>query len=481
MARRYARDNRGRFAPKGTGATARGGRLKTAGGSKRQTQTMQASAAPRAGAIRGKVKRDPTAASRVGQTAAAKPAGPARTSKKTVSSAEKRYRSATSTARANAVTKGDDAQGRRQANTASARVRTMERNRSTQLPTAPANSPASQQRRKESDRLRRAVANERRAMQRESEGPGGKASRSAAVAKRARQIYSGKIDPTQKTAARLTRTQNPEALRKRIKKMRDNSTAPAKPAAAAAAKPKAKRRRTISPEKTARVTQRVNAVTAAAASKSGVKRMNATEVGVRAKAFLTRKAGGMSGMVGKSFAEQQAVIRSGLTNRPRYSTQNPNRNKPLRFNALGQDRARQQAKIENRTAREKIAAATKKPPAPKPMSRLMGRRELVGRNFLAGNAPTAIKAPRVGSTVKKPAPKAKASNLVVRTRKQSKARQRFRRESILFQTRSQSPGTIGLGAPRKNNPRIRKQQTGMSQLSLIGKAKPLVRFRPVRG
>jgi hypothetical protein len=70
MARRYARDNRGRFASKGTGATARGGRLKTAGGSKRQTQTMQASAAPRAGAIRGKVKRDPNAASRVEQSGA---------------------------------------------------------------------------------------------------------------------------------------------------------------------------------------------------------------------------------------------------------------------------------------------------------------------------------------------------------------------------------------------------------------------------
>jgi len=60
-------------------------------------------------------------------------------------------------------------------------------------------------------------------MQRESEGPGSKASRSAAVAKRARQIYSGKINPKQKTAARLTRTRNPEALRKRIKKMRDNT------------------------------------------------------------------------------------------------------------------------------------------------------------------------------------------------------------------------------------------------------------------
>lgn len=42
MARKYARDNRGRFASKGGGgATARGGRLKTASGNKRATQTMQ--------------------------------------------------------------------------------------------------------------------------------------------------------------------------------------------------------------------------------------------------------------------------------------------------------------------------------------------------------------------------------------------------------------------------------------------------------
>jgi len=47
MARRYARDNRGRFASGGSGATARGGRLRTAAGNKRKTQTMQASAAPK--------------------------------------------------------------------------------------------------------------------------------------------------------------------------------------------------------------------------------------------------------------------------------------------------------------------------------------------------------------------------------------------------------------------------------------------------
>lgn len=41
MARRYARDNRGRFASSGSGATARGGRLRTASGAKRERQTMK--------------------------------------------------------------------------------------------------------------------------------------------------------------------------------------------------------------------------------------------------------------------------------------------------------------------------------------------------------------------------------------------------------------------------------------------------------
>jgi len=51
--RRYVRDNRGRFAS--TGATARGGRLKTASGKKRETQTMKASGGGVAGTI-GKPK-----------------------------------------------------------------------------------------------------------------------------------------------------------------------------------------------------------------------------------------------------------------------------------------------------------------------------------------------------------------------------------------------------------------------------------------
>jgi len=39
--RKYTRDNNGRFASTGTGATARGGRLKTASGNKRKTQTAK--------------------------------------------------------------------------------------------------------------------------------------------------------------------------------------------------------------------------------------------------------------------------------------------------------------------------------------------------------------------------------------------------------------------------------------------------------
>ena len=75
MARRYSRDNRGRFASGGSsgggggkvGATARGGRLRTAAGNKRKTQTMQAGGANAAGTIKGKVKRDPNAAGKIGQ------------------------------------------------------------------------------------------------------------------------------------------------------------------------------------------------------------------------------------------------------------------------------------------------------------------------------------------------------------------------------------------------------------------------------
>jgi len=79
MARRYSRDNRGRFASGGSsgggggkvGATARGGRLRTAAGNKRATQTTKAAAAKPSGTVAGKVKRNPAAAGKIGKQAKA--------------------------------------------------------------------------------------------------------------------------------------------------------------------------------------------------------------------------------------------------------------------------------------------------------------------------------------------------------------------------------------------------------------------------
>jgi len=216
MARRYSRDNRGRFAPKGAGATARGGRLKTASGKKRATQTMQAGGAKSSGAIKGRVKRDPGAAGKIGQ-------GKTRASK-----------------------------------------------------TAPSAATIAQV-----GRERRATRNLNAAMKREGEGPNSKASRSASVAKRARAIYAGKVDPKAKTRARLTKTTDSEALRKRVKKIKDNTTA----------KPAAKRRGPvgqISEAKAGRIVARVDANRPGQRRAFGSARRNsnALKTQERATAFL---------------------------------------------------------------------------------------------------------------------------------------------------------------------------------------------------
>ena len=72
-------------------------------------------------------------------------------------------------------------------------------------------------------RQKRAKANSMQAWKHESDGPSSKMSRKASVARRAQQIYSGKIDPKAKTGARLTRTSDPEALRRRVRKIKDNT------------------------------------------------------------------------------------------------------------------------------------------------------------------------------------------------------------------------------------------------------------------
>jgi hypothetical protein len=238
----------------------------------------------------------------------------------------------------------------------------------------------------------------------------------------------------------------------------------------AAAKRKSKK---VSADKVSRIADRLNKVSTTTGGRQGVKALNRIEVAGRAKRFLSRKAGGVSGLnsSGASRADKIKSVQSSINTRIKYSTQKPNRNKPGRFNDLGQSSLRAKNKIAAQTPRQKIAAA--KPVKTKPSNRLLGRRELLSRNPVP--APNTVRASGTKSTVKRSkAPK--KSSLVVRTRQQSKAAQKFRRESILFRTRN--TGATGLGSTTPNA-RVRRQRTG-TQLSLLGKAAPLYKFRPVK-
>ena len=235
--RRYVRDNRGRFASKGAGATARGGRLKTASGKKRETQTMKVSGAKAAGTVSkpkglkpGTIKAKPQVSS-ARQSASKKPI--AKTSKAPVNKAKTEYKAARADARMrNADLRGADVNERRMANTAAAKVKNMQRRRSASVPKASADSPRSRQTAKQIARRKRAAANERQAYDRWDKGMAtDKDSRKASVAKRARAIYEGKIDPKVKTRAHLTQTRNPDVLRDRIKRGEKLTAAKAKKAA----------------------------------------------------------------------------------------------------------------------------------------------------------------------------------------------------------------------------------------------------------
>jgi hypothetical protein len=113
----------------------------------------------------------------------------------------------------------------------------------------------------------------------------------------------------------------------------------------------------IDDSKVYRVTSRLNNVVRNSDQKTGVKRLNAIQVGARAKSFLARKEGGSVGMLNqKSQPEAYASVRKAMTKPPRYSTQKPNRNKPGRFNDLGQDKAR----VKSRAAAVKPARVSPK-------------------------------------------------------------------------------------------------------------------------
>ena len=224
------------------GATLRAGLRELAQSDARTAREMASivrDATPKVpGAKGGKAIRGGRAALPAAKPAAAKQQ-PQKPSKKPANKAQRAYLAARSNARSRGGDlRGGDAGSRRMANSAAAVVKGMERRRSGAVPKAPADSPRARQQQRQLARSQRASRNSRAAWAREADGPDSKASRSATVARRAQQIYAGKVDPKAKTKSRLTKTRDPEVLRKRIAKIKDNTArAAAKAAKAAPAKP----------------------------------------------------------------------------------------------------------------------------------------------------------------------------------------------------------------------------------------------------
>jgi len=260
--RKYTRDAIGRFAGKGySGQTSgRGARLKAKG--KKRDGGGAIVKPSRIGEMKNTIsksssKRKVNASSRATDrqiardvAARSKPTA-ARTSKAATNKAKVAYKRASGDARSrNADLRGADANERRMANSASAKVKNMQRRRSASTPKAGADAPRSKQKARELARVKRASSNERKAYAARGDGAGtAKQSRSASVAKRAQDIYSGKISASKKTTSRLTRTQNPDVLRARIKKGEKLTAARAKKksvtanSARAAGKPAAAKRK----------------------------------------------------------------------------------------------------------------------------------------------------------------------------------------------------------------------------------------------
>ena len=424
--RKYVRDNRGRFAT--TGATARGGRLKTASGKKRAVQTVKAKTGGKpAGALKAKprsegqkyakrvqagkdLKRSQSTAREkkffaetqkrldaapLAQSRAARSKPTARTSKAPTNKAKVAYKRASGDARMrNADLRGADAKERRMANSASAKVKNMQRRRSASTPKAGADAPRSKQKARELARVKRASSNERKAYAARGDGAGtAKQSRSASVAKRAQDIYSGKISASKKTTSRLTRTQNPDVLRARIKKGEKLTAARAKKKSVTAnsARAAAKRRGAvgkISEAKAGRIVARMDAQRGRKAL-PGRRNANFVRTAERRSQFILKPAATARNK-GKAISVNESVQKA-VANAAKRRKAKPAAAKPAVSSA--RDAATARLKIKTATRRKLKADRSSVIPANPKARRVQGARigsTVAKKSRAKGNAPATI-------------------------------------------------------------------------------------------
>ena len=474
--RKYTRDNNGRFASTGTGATARGGRLKTAAGNKRKTQTAKMTGSKTASTVAKPKGLKPNT---LKPKAATKPAAAPKASTPAERIKIKTpIRRAMSANRASVVTPG---QRSRFETGKGARIKSARLNSSVAKPRTVGNTKpqvASRVKRKlaaENVKMNKIVGAERVGA-RQGKQYERSLKRQTTLERAKNFLESGKL-PGKDNSISAQRDMKQAKQRLAAKNAERRSQAAPAPKAT---KPKGKAK--IDDSKVSRVISRVNDVVRGSEQKTGVKRLNAIQVGVRAKSFLARKEGGNVGILNqKSQPEAFSSVRKAMTKPPRYSTQKPSRNKPGRFNDLGQDKLRAKARTDAMTGRERIAKANESAVAKAKERKGKIPTGTISRRSLpqlgAPRAPGYVKGPRQTGTMAKPKiASTPVSSTVARTRTQAKAAQRNRREQILDRART---GFSGISKMKKN-PRIKRSDTGMRQLSLVGKAKTLYRFKHIK-
>jgi len=430
MARRYTRDNRGRFASAGGGgATARGGRLRTASGKKRATQTMKAAGGGGDGVIRGRTARTVAGQKVMGKLA-------------------KRPEQANAAPKATATAKGARLGGEG-AKMAASTKQAAYRSASAKASAA----------RKEASKFN---------YKNEPYNPknffGGSAVRAANMAKaspetlaefKALQNASSAFSRGRsKTAKASTEASNKAfGLRKAANASRPGTMLAARSAAKPAPKPRPAKP-AAKPAQAKAAPKEVPSQKPGTVPLNQVRRYNALDrARYKQKQKYSREISVVTGAVGpgalqridKSFKEAKLA-------------------------------SRKTSRIE--ATMRRISNSPNSPNVPVlPRAKQLGEM-ITGRRNLYRRMTPRITASPIAGTIKRPAPKPPTPPPPTgsRTKTQAKAAQRNRREQVLDRART---GVTGLGSMRKN-PRIRKVQTGMSQLSLMGRAKPLVKFKPAK-
>lgn len=341
--RRYVRDAKGRFASKGfSGQTGgRGARLKAAG-KKREGggEKVKVSGAKSSGIIRRSNKK--TAAAKSPQVSSARQAATDRLKIKT------QTRRAIRADRASVITPG---QRSRLETGKGATMKSARPKATVAKPRTKGNDPRTVARRVD----RKAAVNQaniKNIIRAERTG-----------ATQGRQYQRAlKTQTTLTRAQEFTKTGKLPGRDNSIKAQRERKAASQRLMAKNAERKAAKgrRQRTVSTDKVERIAERLNKVATTKGGREGIKALNRTEVAVRAKSFLSRKAGGVSGLnsMGDKAAKLKSV-KSSIDTRRKYSTQKSNRNKPGKFNDLGQSKLRAQ----NKAAQAKPASVNLGKPA----------------------------------------------------------------------------------------------------------------------